>query len=310
MRNILVTGAGGFIGSHLMQYLGKHFLYGFYHNPLSAEELFLKKGIVLVGDITNYLEMKRIIVEYEITHVFHLAAQPLVSLAEKSPISTLQTNIIGTTVLLELCRELKFCLIHQSTDKVLGNAEKADLTNLYNPVDLYGISKTTAEQLCNFYKQNYFLDIRIIRPCNIFGFDKNLNRLFPDLITSCLKGINPQIKKPSLFAGKKEFMKRQFIYVKNFVKIITEIAFLDQPLKNHIFHVAANNILTTEEVATKILAHFPALKLEYKDSQNDPIEIMEQSLDPLSCYRSHSSHTLLDDAIKETIDEYRQWLKI
>ncbi len=313
MKRILVTGAGGFIGSHLMDYLSEKyptdFVYALYHN-LPFSEPNLAKAIMLVGDITNYSRMKQIIAEYEITHVFHLAAQPIVSIAEKSPISTLQTNIIGTTVLLELCREFKFTLIYQSTDKVFGHIENADYDSLHNPVDLYGISKSAADQLCEFYKYRYYLDIRIIRPCNIFGFDKNLSRLIPDLITTCLKGINPQINAPDLFAGKEKFMKRQFMYVKNFVMTLVEAAFLGPPIY-HIFHIATNNILTTKEVALAILKYFPTLTLEYKRFLSKPIEIGDQYLNMDHCFNSEETKlTPFKEAIEQTIEEYRRWLKL
>jgi len=128
-RNVFVTGATGFVGANLTAKLvasGSRLvcLQRDAVQPNSLETLGVSSSVTLVpGSVDDLLAMERILNEYEIDTVFHLAAQAIVGAANRSPISTFESNIRGTYMLLEACRRIEAVkrIVVASSDKAYGS---------------------------------------------------------------------------------------------------------------------------------------------------------------------------------------------
>ncbi|MBU1974576.1 MAG: GDP-mannose 4,6-dehydratase, partial [Nanoarchaeota archaeon] len=153
------------------------------------------KITTISGSITNFDLMKRIFNEYEIEYCFHLAAQALVGIANRSPMSTFETNIKGTWTILEAIRELAYPrfkgIVVASTDKAYGiheqlpYTEESELRGIYP----YDASKVCADVISRSYAKMYDLPLAVTRKANIYGgADLNFSRIIPDSIRCLITG--------------------------------------------------------------------------------------------------------------------------
>lgn len=195
MKKILVTGAGGFIGSHLTEMLVKQgyrvcaFVHynsrndsGWLDYSLAKKEITIEKG-----DICNFDSVYRVV--KKVDAVCHLAALIGIPYSYISPLAYIRTNIEGTYNLLESARQLGGkTFIHTSTSEVYGNAQ-------YLPIDErhplagqspYSASKIGADQLALSYARAFDLPVTIIRPFNTFGPRQSLRAIIPTIISNLL----------------------------------------------------------------------------------------------------------------------------
>jgi len=163
-----------------------------------------------IGDINDIDSIKIILKKYKPEIVFHLAAQSLVKQSYESPLSTLQTNIMGTANLLESIREtdsVKNCIV-MTSDKCYRNIETLDAYTEDDPLggnDPYSASKGATEIIVDSYKKSFFQDsqsqqtkISTIRAGNVIGGgDWSPNRIIPDCITNFLQNKPVQIRHPN-----------------------------------------------------------------------------------------------------------------
>lgn len=207
-RRVLVTGAYGFLASHLIEGLvarGADVVGLVRDRP--AESYLQSAGLegritVAPGDITDLESCRRAINEHEIEVVFHLAAQAIVGLANRSPYSTLESNVRGTYTLLEACRELQGggtarSIVVASSDKAYGDQpdlpyrEDAPLLGLHP----YDASKSCADLLARMFANSYALPVAVTRCANLYGpGDPNLSRIVPATILSAMRGEAPVIR--------------------------------------------------------------------------------------------------------------------
>ena len=142
-RRVLVTGAYGFLASHMIEELLSRgaIVTGIVRDHPAESYLQLsgldKKIRLAAGDITDIDFCRRVINEQQVQNVFHLAAQAIVGLANRSPLSTLEANIRGTYMLLEACRELAAdrcpleAIVVASSDKAYGDQEQLPYTGVH-----------------------------------------------------------------------------------------------------------------------------------------------------------------------------------
>ena len=202
---VFVTGADGFIGSHLAKTLIE----------MGAEVVTIVRDIkkksnidvlglngkinVIHGDLVDFKDCERTINEYDVDFCFHIAAQAIVGPANRSPLSTFESNIKGTWNILEACRTSKTIkgVVFASSDKAYGQQEKLPYTEKsplegYYP---YDASKACGELLARSYFMTYNLPIAITRNANTYGpADMNMSRIIPDVICKILKGEEPIIR--------------------------------------------------------------------------------------------------------------------
>ncbi|MGQ9731712.1 MAG: GDP-mannose 4,6-dehydratase [Candidatus Zipacnadales bacterium] len=209
-RRVLVTGGYGFVGSHLLARLlnaGANCFTIAIERPaqsyLSVEGL--ESGVsVTLGDVGDRLTLERILNEHEIEIVFHLAAQSIVGVASRSPLSTFEANVRGTYVLLEECRRLwregaghLRAVVVASSDKAYGEQPVLPYTEAHplQGLNPYDASKVCADVLARSFAYSYGLPVAVTRCANIYGpGDLNFSRLIPSVMRDLTHGVRPIIR--------------------------------------------------------------------------------------------------------------------
>ena len=204
-RPTFVTGGSGFVGSWLVKRLldAGADVVCLVRDWIPQSELVRKNWIeqtkVVRGDVHDRDLMERVLGEFEIDTVIHLAAQTIVTIANRNPISTFETNIAGTWNLLEACRRSPSVqqIVVASSDKAYGDQkllpydENAPLEGQHP----YDVSKSAADLIAHTYATSYGLPVAITRCGNFYGGgDLNWNRIIPGTIRSVLRGQRPIIR--------------------------------------------------------------------------------------------------------------------
>ncbi|WP_019877473.1 NAD-dependent epimerase/dehydratase family protein [Sporichthya polymorpha] len=153
----------------------------------------------VAGDIRDQATIERILGEYEIDTVLHLAAQTLVPVANRNPVSTFESNIAGTWVVLEACRRSPLVrqIVLASSDKAYGSSDRLpyDEDTPLQGRHPYDVSKSCADLIAQSYAATYESPVAITRCGNFFGpGDLNWNRIVPGTIRSVLRGQRPVIR--------------------------------------------------------------------------------------------------------------------
>lgn len=215
----LVTGAGGFIGSHLVEYLLKqHYevvAFVRYNSRNSwgwLESIPANNNLtVYSGDIRDLDSVKDSMKDVDV--VFHLAALIGIPYSYVSPLAYIKTNVEGTYNVLQSARELGVKrIVHTSTSEIYGTAQYVPIDEKHpiNPQSPYAATKSAADQLAISYYRSFGTPVSVIRPFNTFGPRQSARAVIPTIITQLLSG-NTTIKLGNLTAT------RDMNYVKNTV---------------------------------------------------------------------------------------------
>lgn len=189
-RKVLVTGASGFIGSHLVRKLVQK---GANVITLSkTKNLLVKKITSHIGKVENFKLLNKLLKTYNIDIIFHLAAQPLVEIGKSTPINTFEVNIKGTWNILEAARQNNVGkIIVASTVHVYGDNPRVPFKEEYfpQPSRPYETSKACADLLAQSFADSFNMQIEIPRFVNIYGpGDFNFTRLIPKVMKAVLRG--------------------------------------------------------------------------------------------------------------------------
>jgi CDP-glucose 4,6-dehydratase len=219
-RSVLVTGADGLLGSWLVRALlqrGAQVVAIRRDEPAVGALALLglaDRVDVVHGDICAEGLVARALNEYEVDSVFHLAAQTLVGTANKAPLSTFETNIRGTWLLLEACRLSGVArIIVASSDKAYGRQDELPYreTQPLRATYPYDVSKAACDLLARSYWHTFGLPVAVTRFANLYGgADCNRSRLIPEAVSAALNGRAPVIRSD----GSPE---RDFLYVEDAV---------------------------------------------------------------------------------------------
>lgn len=252
--SVLVTGAQGFIGSWLVERLldeGASVIA--LRRDVPAMSRFRLEGLeqrcdVVQGDLLDYEGLLRVINEYAIGAVFHLAAQTIVGTANRSPLSTFEANIRGTYNLLEACRVSSAGahsidrVVVASSDKAYGTHEELPYREDFplRPTFPYDVSKASADMIARSYASTYGLPVAVTRLANVYGGgDFNFSRIVPDTIRSLMRGDRPVVRSD----GSPE---RDYIYAKDAVGAYLAVA---ESLSRPELHGRAWNAGTGEPIS-------------------------------------------------------------
>jgi CDP-glucose 4,6-dehydratase len=234
---------------------------------------------VVRGDLCDQALLERTLGEYEIDTVIHLAAQTIVGIANRNPISTFESNIRGTWLLLEACRRSPLVkqIVVASSDKAYGEHEKlpysedAPLQGRHP----YDVSKSCADLICQSYAHSFELPVVITRCGNFYGGgDLNFNRIVPGTIRSVLRGERPIIRSDGTFI-------RDYFYVEDGSAAYLHLAqclAMRPELRGEAFNFSTEIQITALDLVRRI------------------IQLMEADLEPLILNQAHNEirHQYLD----------------
>jgi CDP-glucose 4,6-dehydratase len=216
--SVLVTGGDGLIGAWLVKALlerGARVAVIRRDQPAvsSLHELGLAGSVDMVnGDICTDGLVARVLNEYEVDSVFHLAAQTQVGSANRSPVPTFETNIRGTWLVLEACRgHGTERIVVASSDKAYGRRPELPYREEHplDPQYPYDVSKAATDMLARSYSQTFGLPVAVTRLANVYGGgDTNRARLIPEAVCAALAGEAPVVRSD----GSPE---RDFLYVED-----------------------------------------------------------------------------------------------
>jgi len=279
--SILVTGASGFVGAHLCKKLvekGKNVI-GLEHDHKPETTLkclgFEDKITVIHGEVTNENLLRRIISQYNVDTVYHLAAQAIVAVALKDPITTFHSNVIGTVTLLNVCKDMpqvKRILI-PSTDKVYGEGLNRKEDDALNAEGIYEISKIGMDYVARSFYHVFNLPIVVTRACNIYGeYDFN-RRIIPNTIRALKAGQQPVIFK-------NEDSIREYIHVEDVCDAYMFLVENIDKTKGNVFNVGTGAVAKQDEVV-KYCIKVSGLNVEPKfiEKDKDLFEIHQQTID-------------------------------
>ena len=224
MKNILVTGCAGFIGSHAVDYfLSKegYFVIGYDVLTYAGKKDNLKNAVksknfkFVKGDICDNFLLQKTCKDYNIDWIVNFAAETHVDNSIESVDSFIHSNVKGVSSILDVCKELDIKLLHVSTDEVYGSKLEGsfDEESKINPRNPYSATKAAAEHLVNSYINTFSIKAIIVRPSNNFGPRQHKEKLLPKII-KCLK----ENKKIPIYGSGNQI--REWLYVKDNVAAI------------------------------------------------------------------------------------------
>lgn len=317
-RPVFITGGTGLVGSWLVKKLAQVQANAvcLIRDWVPQSEL-VRSGIidqvkVVRGDVRDRDLLERILGEYEIDTVIHLAAQTIVTIANRNPISTFETNIAGTWNLLEACRrspKIKQIVV-ASSDKAYG--EQTDLPYTENtPLQgkhPYDVSKSAADLISHTYANCYDLPVVITRCGNFYGGgDLNWNRIVPGTIRSLLRGQQPIIRSDGAFV-------RDYFFVEDGVEaymMLAEKLVSTPDLRGEAFNFSNDAQTSVKEIVAKII-RLIGIAIE-PDIRNEAThEIRHQYLNSEKARTTLGWRPLytLEEGLSKTIDWYRKFLEI
>ena len=315
-RRVFVTGCTGLVGAWTTRALrerGAHVV-GLVRDAVSGSEL-VRSGLdhdidVVRGAVEDEPLLERALAEYEIQTVFHLAAQTIVGIANRCPLSTFESNIKGTWCLLEAARRCGYGpdVIVASSDKAYG--EQADLPYTEEtPLEgrhPYDVSKSCADLLALSYHHTYRLPVCVTRCGNFYGGgDLNWNRLVPGTIRSGLRGTAPVIRSDGSYV-------RDYFYVKDGAAAylhLAECVARRPDLAGHAFNFSADNPLSVLDLVERILRLMDSpLRPHVLGEARHEIKHQYLSSAKARELLGWSPRYGLDDALRETIAWYEDFL--
>jgi CDP-glucose 4,6-dehydratase len=316
-RPTFVTGGTGLVGAWLVRRLVESGadVVCLVRDWVPQSELVRSRQIeqvtVVRGDIRDREILERALGEYEIDTIIHLAAQTIVTIANRNPISTFESNIAGTWNLLEASRRSPKVrqIVVASSDKAYGDQEKLpyDESTSLQGQHPYDVSKSCADLIAHTYAVSYGLPVAITRCGNFYGGgDLNWNRIIPGTIRSIVRGQPPVIRSDGEYI-------RDYFYVEDgaaaYMLLAEQLATRPE-LKGQAFNFSYEIQVTVSQVVQRILelmksSHKPDIRNEVSN------EIRHQYLSAEKARRELNWRPLftLENGLAKTIQWYSEFLR-
>ncbi|ASF57187.1 sugar dehydratase [Bacillus velezensis] len=311
-----MTGCTGLLGSCLVKELidqGAN-VTGLVRDTVPKSNLYqgeqVKQMNIVQGALEDLDVIERALGEYEIDTVFHLAAQAIVGVANRNPISTFEANILGTWNILEACRRHPLIkrVIVASSDKAYGDQPTLpyDENMPLQGKHPYDVSKSCADLLSHTYFNTYGLPVCITRCGNLYGGgDLNFNRIIPQTIQLVLNGEAPEIRSDGTFI-------RDYFYIEDAVEAYLLLAekMEELNLAGEAFNFSNEIQLTVLELVEKILKAMDS-DLKPKVLNQGSHEIKHQYLSAEKARKLLNwtpAHTI-DEGLEKTIEWYKAFFQ-
>ena len=265
---------------------------------------------IVRGDVRDQATLERALGEFEIDTVINLAAQTIVTIANRNPVSTWETNVQGTWALLEACRRTPTIrqIVMASSDKAYGESDQLpyDEETPLRGRHPYDASKSCSDIISQTYAKSYGLPVVVTRCGNFYGGgDLNWNRIVPGTIRSILRGQRPIIRSDGQFV-------RDYFYVEDGAAAYMLLAqrLHEQPdLAGQAFNFSNETQTTVIDIAKTILSLMDSsLVLDIRNEASN--EIRHQYLSAARARRDLQWQPLftLDEGLAKTIAWYRDFL--
>ena len=319
-KSVLVAGARGFVGSWLTHALvrrGATVTVILRDQPSISnfELLGLPPRVNIVrGSITEYQLVERAMNEYDVDTCFHLAAQAMVGIANRSPLSTFESNVRGTWTILEACRMSRLIerVVVASSDKAYGSQPHLPYTEEMPLLGStpYDASKVCTDVLARSYQSTYHLPLAVARCANIYGGgDMNYSRLIPASIRSALFHEPPIIRSDGT-------PLRDYLHVDDAVAAYLTLAEqVERPdVCGRAFNFGMDAPLAVLEVVRQILfaCDAPDIEPDVQGTSQPHEEIDRQYLDSsrAKAVFGWSPCVAFEEGIRRTVAWYREALDI
>lgn len=315
-RPTFVTGGTGLVGSWLVRRLVEAGadVVCLVRDWVPQSELVRSRLIeqvkVVRGDIRDQAVLERALGEFEIDTVIHLAAQTIVTIANRNPLSTFDSNIAGTWNLLEACRRSPRVkqIVLASSDKAYGDQENLPY-NENTPLQgqhPYDVSKSCADLIAHTYAVSYSLPVTITRCGNFYGGgDLNWNRIIPGTVRSILRGQRPVIRSDGQFI-------RDYFYVEDGAAaymLLAEQLAVRPELKGEAFNFSNEIQVTVSQIVEKILGLMNSpLKPDIRNEVSNEIHHQYLSAAKARDLLGWCPLYNLDEALTRTIVWYKDFL--
>jgi CDP-glucose 4,6-dehydratase len=315
-RPTLVTGATGLLGSWLvagLQARGARVVV--LVRDVVPDALLVTSGagdsaVTAYGDVRDGRLVERLLAEYEIDAVFHLAAQTIVEHALRDPVNTFRSNVEGTWELLDACRRSgrPARIVVASSDKAYGSARELPYRE-DQPLEgrhPYDVSKSCADLITTAYARSYGLPVAITRCGNLYGGgDLNFNRLVPGTIRSALAGERPVLRSDGT-------PRRDYLYVEDAVDAYIGLAERahEPGVAGEAWNFSTESPLDALAMTGRILAACGRSDLEPVVEASATHEIQDQYLSAEKArtqLRWRASHGL-EGGLARTVAWYRDYL--
>ncbi len=315
-RPTLVTGATGFVGGWLVKRLldSRADVICLVRDWVPQSQL-LSNGLadqvkLVRGDVRDQALLERVMGEYEVDTVIHLAAQTIVGIANDNPVSTFESNIGGTWAVLEAAKRSPRVkqIVVASSDKAYGSQDKLPYgeESPLQGTHPYDVSKSCADLIAGAYAKTFALPVAITRCGNFYGGgDLNWNRIVPGTIRSVLKGERPVVRSDGNYV-------RDYFYVEDgaaATMLLAERLAKNPTLKGAAFNFSNETRVSVIELVRRILKIMKSdLKPKILDEARH--EIRDQYLSAKKAKRVLGWSPLfdLDGGLRRTIDWYRKFL--
>lgn len=317
-RRVFVTGCTGLLGSWMVRalYDAGAQVVGLIRDHVAGSECarsgLLARIDVVHGAVEDYLFVERCLAEYEVQTVFHLAAQTIVGIANRSPLSTFETNIKGTWCILEAARRCGLTphVVVASSDKAYGEQERLPYTEDAPLAGRhpYDVSKSCADMLSLAYHQTYGMPVCVTRCGNLYGGgDLNWNRIIPGTIRSVLRGQRPIVRSDGSF-------KRDYFFVRDAVEAYLHLAeqmAVRPEVQGHAFNFSTEMPLTVLQMVDAILGATESdLEPDVRNEARNEIPHQFLSAAKARALLQWSPRHEFQEAIRETVEWYRAYLSV
>ena len=314
-KNVFITGCTGLLGSWLTMELVKRGanVTGLIRDLVPRSNLnwsgFNDKINIVRGELEDFFVLERTLNEYEIDTVFHLGAQTIVSIANRNPLSTFESNIKGTWNILESCRRVATVsrVVVASTDKAYGEQETLPYDEKFPLLGShpYDVSKSCADLVSQAYYKTYQLPVCVTRCGNFYGGgDLNFNRIVPGTIKSVLNNETPIIRSDGTYI-------RDYFYILDAVEAYLLLASKIDSLDIHgeAFNFSNEIQVTVLELTEKILEIMGRKDLKPKILAQAKGEIRHQylSAEKARTILGWHPHYTLEAGLSETIAWYKDY---
>lgn len=321
MKNVMITGAAGFIGANFAEHMVKKYdgIYNFviydkltYAGNMHNLDNVIDKITFVKGDICDFNEVMDTLKKYNIDAIVHFAAESHVDNSIKTPFIFTQTNVLGTHTLLEAARQVwgegsdnKF--VHISTDEVYGSLKEDGYfteTSPIKPNSPYSASKASSDLIALAYSKTFNMNVSVTNCSNNYGPYQHHEKLIPHMISLALK----DEKLPVYGEG---MNIRDWLYVEDHCEAIDLV--LHKGRKGERYNIGGHNEKRNIEIVKLILNRLgkPESLIEHVTDRKG--HDYRYAIDPTKIHNELGwlPKTKFEDGIVKTIDwylEHPEWL--